>query len=564
MRHVLLLLSSLFFAILSFAQAPPPGSFGGFVDGTPVIHDEIPAEVRQSMYQSVRKNIVMLAKKGITLETTLRKEPAATTFGFPLRQAPGFNDPGFYGISNFVDHDATTGAKDFNCGSRTYDAHAGTDFFTVPFWWKKKNENAVEIVAAADGIIVAKAQTRPDTVCAMCPVGAPPECFYWNAVYLRHADGTVSMYGHMKQNSLTTKVVGDAVSKGEFLGIVGSSGNSSGPHMHFEVWQDTFFTKLLDPWGGACNPDGTASMWDAQEPYYNPKIIKVMTGSALPQMNQCYNGAEEKTFAKSDFALGQDVVYVTNFVRDNRVGGPNYRLAVFNPDGTTKYSWTLNVFNGFYPFAWFYYTFQPSEFTIPGKYKFRLIYATDTAIVEFNILNPAPLDLISFNARANRSNVALKWSTQNEKNTSHFEVERSNDASHFQSIGTVSSTGDGTVGTNEYSFEDVNPLPGINYYRLRMVDKDGKFKYSTTEKVNFDGILQVRIFPNPAENFINLQNVSGYKSVTISNMSGRVLLRQPVHANECKIDISILPRGVYVVQLINEQRKLQMKLVKNK
>ncbi len=548
----------------TIAQAPPSGSFGGFVDATPVIRDEIPAGVRQEINQKIRENIVMLAKKGITTETVLRKGPTATSFGFPLRQAPGFNDPGFYGISNFVDVDPTTGAKDFNCGIRTYDAHAGTDFFTVPFWWKKKNENAVEIVAAADGIIVAKAQTRPDTVCANCPAGAPDDCFKWNAVYLKHADGTISMYGHMKQNSLTSKVVGDAVSKGEFLGIVGSSGNSSGPHLHFEVWQDDTFTNLLDPWGGTCNPDGTASMWDTQEPYYNPKIIKVMTGSALPEIKQCYNGEEEKTFATSDFALGQDVVYVTSFVRDNRVGGPNYKLAVFNPNGTTKYSWTLNVFNGFYPFAWFYYTFQPSEFTIPGTYKFRLTYGTDVEEVSFNLLNPAPLDLISFNARSNKDLVSLQWSTQNEENTDRFEIERSSDASHFINIGSVASVGNGVPGTHNYGFKDEVAVPGINYYRLKMVDKDGRFKYSLTEKVNYEGLVQVKMFPNPADQFINLQNVGVFKSVTITNMSGRKLMQQSVHSNDCKIDISSLPKGVYVVQLMSGERQLQMKLIKNK
>ena len=50
-----------------------------------------------------------------------------------------------------------------------------------------------------------------------------------------HADGSVAWYGHMKAGSLTNKAVGQTVSSGEYLGIVGSSGNSTGPHLHFGI-----------------------------------------------------------------------------------------------------------------------------------------------------------------------------------------------------------------------------------------------------------------------------------------------------------------------------------------
>lgn len=565
MKGVLLLIIATLLASASFSQSPPLGSFGGFYDATPEIRDEISPEERALMFSTIKANIVSLARKGITASNQIKRGTAEISFGFPLKQAPGFNDKGFYGISNYVDVNSGTGIRDYNCGSRTYNGHMGTDFFTVPFWWKKMDENAVEIVAAEDGIIVARGDVRSDTSCAMCPaVNPPPDCNKWNAVYLQHADGTLSIYGHMKKNSLTSKQIGDAVSKGEFLGIVGSSGNSTGPHLHFEVWKDTFFTKLINPWGGSCNPDGNASMWDEQEPYYNAKIIKVMTGSALPEMKECYDGAPEKTFAKTNFVMGQETVFVTNFVRDNRPGGPVYKLWVFNPDGSTKYNWTLNPFNGIYGFAWFYYTFPTSEFTVPGDYTFRLVYGTDTADVAFNISTPAPLDLTIFNARSNKDRIQLQWSTENEVNTDYFEIKRSSDGNNFITVGKVAATGDGKPGTSHYSFEDDNPNAGINYYRLKMTDKDGEYKYSTTEKVNYEGFTQVKIFPNPAENSISLQNIARFNRVRISDMNGRILLQKAINGNECILDISTFHQGIYVVHLSDGIKDIQMRLIKNK
>ena len=94
-----------------------------------------------------------------------------------------------------------------------------------------KASDAVRIVAAAPGTIVSKTDGNFDRNCA---IGSGQ----WNAVYVRHADNSVAWYGHMKSGSLTTKAVGETVVTGEYLGIVGSSGSSTGPHLHFEILRD--------------------------------------------------------------------------------------------------------------------------------------------------------------------------------------------------------------------------------------------------------------------------------------------------------------------------------------
>ena len=155
-----------------------------------------------------------------------------------------------WSISNYVDHNSAypNQLQDYNCGTKTYDTssgynHQGIDIFTWPFTWKMVDDNSVEIIAAAPGQIIAKGDGQFDRSCGF---NNNP----WNAVYVRHGDGSVAWYGHMKNGSLTTKNVGDFVNLGEYLGIVGSSGNSTGPHLHFEVYQNDTYTNLIDPYTG--------------------------------------------------------------------------------------------------------------------------------------------------------------------------------------------------------------------------------------------------------------------------------------------------------------------------
>lgn len=156
-------------------------------------------------------------------------------FEFPMQWNMPADAYSFYAISNYVDHDPSFQGfiEDYNCGDRSYDTqagynHRGIDYYLWPFSWNMVESDAVKIVAAADGVIIGKNEGNTDQSCSF-------NSNQWNAVYVQHADGSRSWYGHMKKNSVTTKQVGDNVVAGEYLGIVGSSGNSSGPHLHFEV-----------------------------------------------------------------------------------------------------------------------------------------------------------------------------------------------------------------------------------------------------------------------------------------------------------------------------------------
>ena len=113
-------------------------------------------------------------------------------------------------------------------------------------------------------------------------------------------------------------------------------------------------------------------------------------------------------------------------------------------------------------------------------------------------LIPLPLDLLSFTGkRAGKDNL-LQWTTAQEMNSHHFEVEQRTDNSSFARIGTVAAKGN-TVVQTDYGFTHFSPPLGVNYYRLKLVDIDGKFSYSKTIAIKNDGaaVTISSVYPNP-------------------------------------------------------------------
>ncbi len=93
-----------------------------------------------------------------------------------------------------------------------------------------------------------------------------------------------------------------------------------------------------------------------------------------------------------------------------------------------------------------------------------------------------PVRLTYFNAEAINNKVELGWETAWEKNSREFVIQRSSDLKEFGDIGRVAAAGEAD-GRRAYSFVDTDPLPGANYYRLRMVDKNDTYEYSKVKDV---------------------------------------------------------------------------------
>lgn len=311
-----------------------------------------------------------LQKKKDSLKSN-RPAPRSTTetasFMWPLRQAEGFTYNEIWAISNYVDH-GLTDVIDYHCGNRSYEGHMGTDIYTWPFSWKQMDDEQADIVAAEAGEILFKSDGYYDQSCAMNGGN-------WNAVYILHNDGSIAWYGHMKTNSLTTKNVGDMVTKGEFLGKVGSSGNSTGPHLHFEVYDAD--NNLIDPFTGGCNDLNTDSWWDENYTYTQPNINAVLTHTAIPDFNDCPD--VETANISTQFANG-DTVYAAIYMRDQEQDS-SINLRVRRPDGSYLYNWNF-TFETYYSSSYWYWSIEPD---MEGIWTWEATYYGETVTQTFNV-----------------------------------------------------------------------------------------------------------------------------------------------------------------------------------
>lgn len=167
------------------------------------------------------------------------------------------------------------------------------------------------------------------------------------------------------------------------------------------------------------------------------------------------------------------------------------------------------------------------------------------------VANPSPVTLVSFNATKEGQAAVLSWSTSEETNSDRFEIEHSLNAKNWLKIGTVLSKGD-SKDLERYLFTDTNPANGTNFYRLRMVDRDGTFAYTRAKSLEFDIKIETALYPNPVSDklLIKVQDMTKIKSVSLLNLQGKVVLESnTVPTNG--LDVMNLPTGLYVVQVVN-------------
>ena len=308
------------------------------------------------------------------------KSPIIALFDWPVTHAPALGYNNTWGISNYVDHGAGTTLDDYDCGTRTYDGHKGIDIFTWPFPWYLKNNNLVHAVAAAPGTIIGKDDGNVDDHCT-CSGN-------WNAVYVEHADGSVAWYGHLKLGSLTPKNIGETVSTGEYLGVVASSGCSTGPHLHFEIYKDQPYTNsnLIDPYAGPCNLLNVVTWWNDQPDYRKPTINAVLTHSATP-IHGCPSNNEDPKF-KDIFLPGQTVY--TNFYYKDQMTGTTANYQLLRPNGTVYNSWMHNFTNTFNA-SWWQYTWNLPVIGPFGTWTVTATYNGLTVSHEFQYLQNLPV-----------------------------------------------------------------------------------------------------------------------------------------------------------------------------
>jgi len=172
-----------------------------------------------------------------------------------------------------------------------------------------------------------------------------------------------------------------------------------------------------------------------------------------------------------------------------------------------------------------------------------------------------PVILKHFEIKLNNEKQVLNtWATLSEINTSHFNVQRSDDSRTFINVGKVNA-----VGKSEYNFIDIlpnNKMLSTLYYRLEIVDNNGSKTYSDIKNLNLTTLANpIFIYPNPAKNFITIE-AKNLKQVNIVDGLGRRIIQLNATAEHQTLSTRQLKSGVYIVEIITTKgEELREKLI---
>ncbi|WP_084165858.1 Ig-like domain-containing protein [Dyadobacter crusticola] len=160
---------------------------------------------------------------------------------------------------------------------------------------------------------------------------------------------------------------------------------------------------------------------------------------------------------------------------------------------------------------------------------------------------PLPVTLVSFEARIQEGAAMLAWLTTEETNSDRFEVEHSIDGKAWKKVGTVLATGESRVKVG-YTFVHPQPVNGQNLYRLKMIDLDETFAYSSIRSVRLDVHSQLTAYPNPVSDRLMVRNYQQIKQVVLHNAAG-VKIYQSQKLTSEGIDVSKLQQGSYTITM---------------
>jgi|GEM_PF-1370550 len=181
---------------------------------------------------------------------------------------------------------------------------------------------------------------------------------------------------------------------------------------------------------------------------------------------------------------------------------------------------------------------------------------------------PLPIKIVSFGATLVGKEVSLQWQTATEINSASFVVEKSLDTRGWQAIGTVKAAGNSSTPLS-YQLYDKNPVEGINYYRLKLLDIDNRMSYSGIASVRYHmgAASQISVYPNPAKYqftvaISGVQNNPGLNLRLVNTNGQTVLEKQHATGNIFTFDITKLPAGTYYLLTIIDGKTTTAKVVK--
>ncbi len=172
-----------------------------------------------------------------------------------------------------------------------------------------------------------------------------------------------------------------------------------------------------------------------------------------------------------------------------------------------------------------------------------------------------PIELISFTAElVNGSCVKAKWSTATEINNDFFSIERSKDGKMWESIGAIQ--GCGTCSYNSsYTFDDVSPLNGISYYRIKQTDYDGHYTYSEPVVVDLKKRSKLQAWSDQAKRAIFISGFEDQMTIGVYDTTGKLMVSLISNNRMVEIPIEFFPKGCYLIKAQSKNELYSTKVI---
>lgn len=186
-----------------------------------------------------------------------------------------------------------------------------------------------------------------------------------------------------------------------------------------------------------------------------------------------------------------------------------------------------------------------------------------------SFVNPLPVELLDFSVHlSSKQEAILLWSTSSEKNSDYFELQRAQDASNFKELARIPAKGNSNVQTS-YAYTDQMTPEGISYYRLKIMDKDGNYKYSFINSVERVKELELSIYPNPSDCgavwIFWDETVNTYATVVLTDELGRMVFKENIMAGKSGTSPLMLPPelfpGAYILNIQIGNKQVNSKLL---
>ncbi|WP_113636741.1 T9SS type A sorting domain-containing protein [Nubsella zeaxanthinifaciens] len=313
-------------------------------------------------------------------------------------------------------------------------------------------------------------------------------------------------------------------------------------------------------------------------------------GSAFGNNSSAYTGS---TGGNSRFAINfaatsgeftvRDIVNTTNsantysgnqtitFVVNNKAVGISYDSPTGNKESLPAYTWDLWVGNTreFNDVAVENSSNALNNFKISAQSSAPNCTMSFDNFVIKDQMEPTvlPVALNAFKAKANLQQVDLTWNTAAETNNARFEILRSADGKTFNKIDEVSGAGTSTE-NRSYAYTDQNPLPGVNYYKLKQVDFDGQYSFSEVEAVKSNvAASNFKVAANKQSGTVKLTVYAannGKATFKIYDLNGRKLAEQELNLSKGYSNVSVPfngGNGLLIASLTTPTETLTQKFI---